>query len=77
MLVAAGGALIGLSDFTNARMLLKIATENYPEYYESWYIYSLLPNLPETELKKIRTKMELLEPILGKEKVYSNQLLRN
>jgi len=77
MLVAAGGALIGLSDFTNARMLLKIATENYPEYYESWYIYSLLPNLPETELQKIRTKMELLEPILGKEKVYSNKLPRN
>jgi hypothetical protein len=77
MLVAAGGALISIGDFSNAFRILKIATENYPEYYESWYIYSLLPNLPETELQKIRTKMELLEPILGKEKVYSNELPRN
>ena len=77
MLVAAGGALISIGDFSNARRILKIATENYPEYYESWYIYSLLPNLSETELQKIRTKMELLEPILGKGKVYSNELPRN
>lgn len=77
MLVAAGGALISIGDFSNALRILKIATEDYPEYYESWYIYSLLPNLPETELQKIRTKMELLEPILGKEKVYSNKLPRN
>jgi len=77
MLVAAGGALIGIGDFSNALRILKIATEDYPEYYESWYIYSLLPNLPETELQKIRTRMELLEPILGKEKVYSNKLPRN
>lgn len=77
MLVAAGGALISIGDFSNAFSILKIATKDYPEYYESWYIYSLLPNLPETELQKIRTKMELLEPILGKEKVNLNNLPRN
>jgi hypothetical protein len=77
MLVSAGAALIGIGDFTSARKILKIATEEYPEYYESWYIYSLLPNLPETEIQKIRAKMELLEPILGKEKVHSDQLSRN
>jgi O-antigen ligase len=41
MLAAAGGALIGLEQFVEARKILNISIEKFPQYYESWYIYSL------------------------------------
>jgi len=64
MVAASGGALIGLDRFTEAKELLKISIEKFPQYYESWYIYSLIPNLPPDEKSKINKKMLELEPLL-------------
>ncbi len=64
MVAASGGALIGLDRFTEAKELLKISIERFPQYYESWYIYSLLPNLSPDEKSKINKKMAELEPLL-------------
>ena len=64
MVAASGGALIGLDRFTEAEELLKISIEKFPQYYESWYIYSLLPNLSPDEKSKINKKMAELEPLL-------------
>ena len=65
MLAAAGGALIGLDQFVEARKILNISIEKFPQYYESWYIYSLLPNLTEEEKMRIYEKMSELEPLLN------------
>jgi O-antigen ligase len=64
MLAASGGALIGLGYFEDARNVLNISIDKFPRYYESWYIYSLLPNLSEAEVKRINEKMVELDPLL-------------
>jgi O-antigen ligase len=64
MLAAAGGALIGLGKYNDARELLNISISKYPNFYESWYIYSLLPGLTELEKDKIELRLKFLEPLL-------------
>jgi O-antigen ligase len=64
MLAAAGGALIRINQFKAARELLNISINKYPQYYESWFIYSQLPTLTEKEKKLANKKMIELEPLL-------------
>ena len=73
MLTAAAGALIGLGKYQEARELLYAATSKFPNFYEAWYIYSLLPDLTEQEIKTIEVKFNELEPLLKKKKELVNE----
>ena len=68
MLAAASGALISLTDFSRARALLLDGTVKFPNYYEIWYLYSLLPNLTDNELKIIEFHLKELEPLLNQKR---------
>ena len=45
MLAAAGGALISINQNAKAKELLEISIHKFPQFYESWFIYSQLPGL--------------------------------
>ena len=64
MLAATGGALIRINYFKEASTVLDISISKYPQYYESWYIYSQLPTLSEKEKRLANRKMVELEPLL-------------
>ena len=64
MLAATGGALIRINYFKEASTILDISISKYPQYYESWYIYSQLPTLSEKEKSLANRKMVELEPLL-------------
>lgn len=68
LLAAASRALISLNDFTRARTLLLDGTIKFPQYYEIWYLYSLLPNLTDNELKIIDFHLKELEPLLSQKR---------
>ena len=68
LLAAASRALISLNDFTRARTLLLDGTIKFPQYYEIWYLYSLLPNLTDNELKVIEFHLKELEPLLSQKR---------
>jgi O-antigen ligase len=64
MLSASGGALIGLEMYTDAKNILSVAIKSYPEFFEAWYLYSLLPNLTKDEIELARINMARLEPLV-------------
>jgi hypothetical protein len=66
MLAAASRALIGMEDFSRAKDLLLNGSLEFPQYYEIWYLYSLLPNLSSEELRVVNQNMIKLEPLLSK-----------
>ena len=66
MCSASGGALIGLEYFDDAKKILSKCIDEFPQYYESWYVYSLLPNLTAEEINRANKQMVFLEPILKK-----------
>jgi hypothetical protein len=66
MLAAASGALISMQDYSRAKNLLLDGSNEFPQYYEIWYLYSLLPNLSSDELFLIKQNMIKLEPLLSK-----------
>jgi hypothetical protein len=66
MLAAASGALISMQDYYRAKNLLLDGSNKFPQYYEIWYLYSLLPNLSSDELFLIKKNMIKLEPLLSK-----------
>lgn len=64
MCSASGGALIGVEYFVEAKKILSTCIKEFPQYYESWYIYSLLPNITSEEKNLANSKMVFLEPLL-------------
>ena len=68
MLAASGGALIGIERYQEAKILLDTSIRIFPQYYESWYLYSLLPNLNYEQLSIAKKQMKILEPLVLIEK---------
>ena len=66
MLAAASRALISMEDFSRAKDLLLNGSLEFPQYYEIWYLYSLLPNLSSEEIRVVNQNMIKLEPLLSK-----------
>jgi O-antigen ligase len=67
MLSASGGALIGIEEYEKAKQLLTVAKDTFPQFFESWYLYSLLPNITTQELSNAKIKMSQLEPLLSED----------
>lgn len=71
MLAASGGALIGIERYQEAKILLESSIEDFPQYFESWYLYSLLPNLNYEEALIAKKQMKKLEPLVSIDEVNS------